>query len=136
MYRDLSTASTNGADIRQLELNLVQLGFDPDHKIVIDEKFDAATKAAVTAWENSLGLIGDGQITKGELVFIPGRLLVDTVSATVGSSVNAGSPLVVGRQAERKYSYRAWPGPPSTGRRLPVARSPPAPSCSGATACP
>ena len=39
-YRDLSTASTNGADIRQLELNLVHLGFDPDHKIVIDEKYD------------------------------------------------------------------------------------------------
>ncbi|MGZ4722835.1 MAG: hypothetical protein ACXV8L_01335, partial [Ilumatobacteraceae bacterium] len=56
-----------------------------------------------TAFENSLGLTGDGKITKGELVFIPGRLLVDTVSASVGSSVNAGSPLAVGRQAERKY---------------------------------
>jgi peptidoglycan hydrolase-like protein with peptidoglycan-binding domain len=102
-YRDLSTSSTAGADIRQLELNLVQLGFDPDHKVVIDEKYDSATKAAVTAWEDSLGLTGDGKITKGELVFIPGRLLVDTVSATVGGSVNAGSPLAVGRQAERKY---------------------------------
>jgi peptidoglycan hydrolase-like protein with peptidoglycan-binding domain len=102
-YRDLSTTSTAGADIRQLELNLVQLGFDPDHKIVIDEKYDTATKNAVTAWENSLGLTSDGKITKGELVFIPGRLLVDTVSATVGGAVNAGSPLVVGRQAERKY---------------------------------
>jgi len=102
-YRDLSTSSTAGADIRQLEMNLVQLGFDPDHKIVIDEKYDSATKAAVTAWENSLGLTGDGKITKGEIVFIPGRLLVDTVSATVGGSVGAGSPLVVGRQAERKY---------------------------------
>ena len=57
----------------------------------------------MTAWEDSLGLTGDGKITKGELVFIPGRLLVDTVSATVGGSVNAGSALVVGRQAERKY---------------------------------
>jgi peptidoglycan hydrolase-like protein with peptidoglycan-binding domain len=102
-YRDLSTSSTNGADIRQVEMNLVQLGVDPNHKIVIDEKFDSATKAAVTAWEDSLGLTGDGKITKGEVVFIPGRLLVDTVSAAIGSSVNAGSPLVVGRQAERKY---------------------------------
>ncbi|MEP7113110.1 MAG: peptidoglycan-binding domain-containing protein [Ilumatobacteraceae bacterium] len=102
-YRDLSTSATDGADIRQLEMNLVQLGFDPDHKIVIDESYDAATKAAVTSWEDSLGLTGDGKITKGELVFIPGRLLVDTVSATVGGSVSAGSALVVGRQAERKY---------------------------------
>ena len=66
---------------------------------MIDEKYDTATKDAVTAWENSRGVTGDGQITKGELVFIPGRLLVDTVSATVGGSVNAGSALVVGRQA-------------------------------------
>ena len=51
-YRDLSTASSNGADIRQLELNLVQLGFDPDYKIVIDEKYDTATKD-VTAWETA-----------------------------------------------------------------------------------
>jgi peptidoglycan hydrolase-like protein with peptidoglycan-binding domain len=102
-YRDLSTASTDGADIRQLELNLVQLGFDPEHKIVIDENYDSATKSAVTAWEDSLGLTDDGEITQGELVFIPGRLLVDTVSATVGGSVSAGSALVVGRQAERKY---------------------------------
>jgi len=102
-YRDLSTSSTDGADIRQLELNLVQLGFDPEHQITIDETYDSATKAAVTAWEDSLGLTGDGKITKSELVFIPGRLLVDSVSATVGASVNAGSALMVGRQAERKY---------------------------------
>ena len=30
-YRDLSTESADGADVRQLELNLVQLGFDTDH---------------------------------------------------------------------------------------------------------
>ncbi len=102
-YRDLSTSSGDGADVRQLELNLVQLGFDPDHNVVIDESYDSATKAAVTAWEDSLGMTGDGKVTQGELVFVPGRLLVDTVSATVGGSVDAGSPLVVGRQAERKY---------------------------------
>ncbi|MGZ4767347.1 MAG: peptidoglycan-binding protein [Ilumatobacteraceae bacterium] len=106
-YRDLSTSSSDGADVRQLESNLVQLGFDTDHAIVIDEKFDSATKAAVTAWENSLGLDGDGKISAGELVFVPGRLLVDTVSATVGGSVQSGTALVVGRQAERKYLISA-----------------------------
>jgi peptidoglycan hydrolase-like protein with peptidoglycan-binding domain len=109
-YRDLSTSSSDGADIRQLEANLVQLGFDTDHEIVIDEEFDSATKAAVTAWEDSLGLDGDGEIVAGELVFIPGRLLVDTVSATVGGSVESGAALVVGREAERKYLVTALSG--------------------------
>ncbi len=102
-YRNLSTASTAGTDVRQLELNLVQLGFDPNHKIVIDTKFDAATAAAVTLFENSIGLKGDGAITQGEIVFVPGRLLVDTLSTTIGSSVSAGSPLLVGRQTERSF---------------------------------
>jgi hypothetical protein len=102
-YRDLSTSSTDGPDVRELELNLVQLGFDTDHAIVVDNEFDAGTKAAVTAFEDSIGLTGDGKITRGELVFMPGRLLVDTVSASVGGSVSAGSALIVGRQAERKY---------------------------------
>ncbi len=109
-YRDLSTSSSDGADIRQLESNLVQLGFDTDHTIVIDEEFDSATKAAVTAWEDSIGLDGDGKISAGELVFVPGRLLVDTVSATVGGSVQSGTALVVGRQAERKYLVSAAGG--------------------------
>jgi peptidoglycan hydrolase-like protein with peptidoglycan-binding domain len=109
-YRDLSTSSSDGADIRQLEANLVQLGFDTDHEIVIDEEFDSATKAAVTAWEDSLGLDGDGEIVAGELVFVPGRLLVDTVSATVGGSVESGAALVVGREAERKYLVTALSG--------------------------
>lgn len=102
-YRDLSTSSSDGPDVRELELNLVQLGFDTDHAIVIDNHYDKATKAAVTVFEDNIGLTGDGKITKGELLFVPGRLLVDTVSASVGGAVSAGSPLIVGRQAERKY---------------------------------
>ena len=59
-YRDLSTSSTDGIDIRQLETNLVLLGFDPDGEVAIDEEYDSATAAAVTLWEDSLGLDGDG----------------------------------------------------------------------------
>jgi Putative peptidoglycan binding domain len=102
-YRNLSIASTSGTDVRQLELNLVNLGFDPKHKIVIDTKFDSATAAAVTLFENSIGLKGDGAMTQGEIVFVPGRLLVDTLSTTIGSSVAAGSPILVGRQTERSF---------------------------------
>lgn len=102
-YRDLSTSSSNGADVRELEQNLVLLGFDPDHEITIDEDYDAATKAAVTLWEDSLGLDGDGTVPQSQIVYVPGQLLVDTVSATVGGAAKSGSTLLTGRQAERKY---------------------------------
>jgi hypothetical protein len=106
-YRDLSKGVTAGIDVRELETNLVMLGFDPKGAIKIDETYDSATAAAVTLWENSLGLTGNGKVTKGEIVFVPGELLVDTASVTVGASVNAGSPLVSGRQTARSFLVTA-----------------------------
>ena len=88
-YRDLSKGVTTGIDVRQLKANLVMLGFDPNGTMAIDETYDTATATAVTAWEDSLGLTGDGKVTKGEIVFVPGELLVDTLSASVGSGVGA-----------------------------------------------
>jgi hypothetical protein len=114
-YRDLTTASSDGADIRELEQNLVLLGFDPDHKITIDESYDAATKAAVTLWEDSLGLDGDGKVPQSQVVYIPGKLLVDTVAAAVGGSAKSGSTLLTGRQEERKYLVSSTVGQGSAG---------------------
>ncbi len=106
-YRDLSEDSTDGIDIRQLEANLVHLGFDPDGAISIDEEFDSATADAVTLWEDSLGLEGDGEVTEGQIVFVPGHLLVDTSSVSVGGAVASGGALFVGRQTERSYLVAA-----------------------------
>lgn len=106
-YRDLSTSSADGIDVRQLESNLVLLGFDPDGAISIDEVFDSATKAAVTLWENSIGLEGDGEVTQGQIVFVPGHLLVDTASVSVGGAVGSGGSLFVGRETERSYLVSA-----------------------------
>ncbi|MEI8240167.1 MAG: peptidoglycan-binding domain-containing protein [Actinomycetota bacterium] len=106
-YRDLSTGVASGVDVRQLEQNLVLLGYDPTGAITIDNNYDAATAAAVTLWENSLGLTGDGKVTKGEIVFVPGELLVDSASVSVGGAVAAGSPLVLGRQTARSFLVSA-----------------------------
>jgi peptidoglycan hydrolase-like protein with peptidoglycan-binding domain len=102
-YRDLSKGVGAGIDVRQLESNLVMLGFDPDSAITIDEVYDSATAAAVTRWEDSIGLTGDGKVTKGEVVFLSGNVLTDAASTTVGAGVNAGSPLVQGRQTNRSF---------------------------------
>ncbi len=106
-YRDLSTSSTAGNDVRQLETNLVALGFDPNGKIHIDDVYDASTAAAVTLWEDSLGLTGDGKVPQSQIVYIPGQVLVDTVSATVGGAAQLGSALLTGRLAERKFLVAA-----------------------------
>jgi peptidoglycan hydrolase-like protein with peptidoglycan-binding domain len=101
-YRDLEKGVTDGVDVRELEQNLVQLGFDPDGDITIDEHYDAATAAAVTRWEASIGLTGDGEVPRGQIVYVPGKLLVDGVSIGVGGATGAGSALLTGRQTERQ----------------------------------
>jgi peptidoglycan hydrolase-like protein with peptidoglycan-binding domain len=106
-YRDLSTDSTDGIDIRQLESNLVLLGFDPDGAITIDDTYDDATADAVTLWENSIGLEGDGEVPEGQVVSIPGHLLVDSMSVSVGGSVSSGGALFVARQTERSFLVAA-----------------------------
>lgn len=106
-YRDLSTSSSDGVDVYQLERNLVALGYDPDGDITIDETYDKATAAAVKRWEVALGLDDDGKVPQSRVVYVPGSLLVDQVTATVGSGVSSGGSLVSGRQTARRFPVPA-----------------------------
>ncbi len=109
-YRDLSTSSSDGIDVRQLETNLVELGFDPDGAVTIDQTYDAATKAAVNRWKASLGVTADGKVAQGLVTYVPGELQVDTVSAQVGSGVSAGGALVTARMTKRLVPVTAAAG--------------------------
>src|SRR5207244_7094528 len=55
MYRNLAPGVSDGADILELEYNLVALGFGAGD-LAVDGHFDAATGAAVRRWRASLGL--------------------------------------------------------------------------------
>jgi peptidoglycan hydrolase-like protein with peptidoglycan-binding domain len=94
MYRALSTNSSDGDDVRQLEQNLVALGYDSDGKIVVDETYDSRTADAVKAWEEDLGITADGTVDQSEVVFLPGESVVSDATAGVGESANSGSSLI------------------------------------------
>ena len=79
----------------------------PDGDITIDETYDKATAAAVKRWEVALGLDDDGKVPQSRVVFVPGSLLVDQVTATVGSGVSSGGSLVSGRQTARRFPVPA-----------------------------
>jgi Putative peptidoglycan binding domain len=81
------------ADVRQLEENLVALGYGED--LDVDETFTADTAAAVEAWETDLGRAApDGTVTIGDVVFLtaPGDVLGH--EATVGDIIEAGTPVL------------------------------------------
>jgi peptidoglycan hydrolase-like protein with peptidoglycan-binding domain len=107
MYRDLSTESANGPDVRQLELNLVTLGYDPDRDITIDGEFDEATEAAVERWQDDLGVEETGTVSKGSVVFQPaGARRVGTISVQLGATARPGQAVMQTTSLERAVTVR------------------------------
>lgn len=102
-WRDLTSDSSDGVDVFQLEQNLSLLGYDPDGELVIDETYDDATEAAVERWETALGLDTSGEVPEARVVFVPGELSVDDVSVDVGGAASAGGSLVTARQTRRAF---------------------------------
>jgi peptidoglycan hydrolase-like protein with peptidoglycan-binding domain len=84
LWRALREGVDDGADVKQLELNLRALGYDDDHEMTIDRHFDWATTAAVEAWQEAAGLDATGVVPLGQIVFQPGERRVGSVSASIG----------------------------------------------------
>jgi hypothetical protein len=94
MYRALSAGVADGSDIRQLERNLVALGYDPYDALDVDSTWDSATTAAVLRWEKARGATRDGVVEQGDVVFSDGPARVGAHEADVGDPVSAHAPVL------------------------------------------
>ena len=94
-YRDLNGSDTPGADIGQLNRNLVRLGFDPNG-IVIDDQWQPATTAGVELFQESLGQAQTGELSLGQVVFLPGEQVISALDGTVGSTGGGGGGSATG----------------------------------------
>jgi hypothetical protein len=90
-YRDLAVGVEEGRDVRQLERNLVALGFDPG---TVDELFTDTTAAAVSDWQESAGLEQTGSVELGRVAFLPGARRIGEHRTEVGSVLGAGSEVL------------------------------------------
>jgi hypothetical protein len=93
-YRALAAGVSRGADVLQLNRDLVALGFDPN-PIAIDDEWQTATTVGVERLQRSLGETETGALAFGRVVFLPGTQLVSTVDAALGgggSGSGTGSP--------------------------------------------
>jgi hypothetical protein len=88
-YRDLDSSDSDGSDILELNRNLVKLGFDAGG-IVTDDEWQAATTEGVDLLQESLGETQTGDLTLGQVVFLPGDQLVSNVETTLGSDGSGG----------------------------------------------
>jgi peptidoglycan hydrolase-like protein with peptidoglycan-binding domain len=101
-WRALSAGVDDGPDVRQLEQNLVALGYDPDRAITVDHHFTWATRAAVRRWQEAHGLEETGTFGPGDAVWQPGPVRVGQLEAAVGDSARPGSPLLEVTGTERQ----------------------------------
>jgi peptidoglycan hydrolase-like protein with peptidoglycan-binding domain len=84
-YRRMARGMDDGPDVAQLEANLKELGYADGLIDTPDNRFDAATEAAVKRWEKALGVTQNGVTELGEVVFRPGEQRVGTHELTIGA---------------------------------------------------
>ena len=95
MYRSLSEGVADGSDIRELNADLVALGYDPYGEITVDDHFSSGTADGVDRWEAAHDLTQDGQVQLGRIVFLPGSRRVASVNVSVGQTLPSGAAAAV-----------------------------------------
>jgi Putative peptidoglycan binding domain len=94
MWRRLDASSEGGKDIRELERNLVALGYDPDRDIAIDDEWDWATTVAIKRWQKDKGWPKTGSVELGQVAFLPGPRRIGQLKTTRGALLQPGAEAV------------------------------------------
>ena len=102
-WRTLDADASNGVDIRQLEENLLLLGYTRKGD-VIDRHWDSDTTAAVKRWQRDAGLEVDGTVELGEVIFLPEAIRITEVQAKLGSGVGPGATIMTATSNRRVVS--------------------------------
>jgi HlyD family secretion protein len=111
-WRDIGPGMTAGPDVRELDQNLIALGFDPARQIQPGEVFGWATEDAILRWQQARGLPLTGTIPLGEIAFLPGALRV-TSGTAVGTPVSPGTTALSGTSVTPSVSVNLTPGGPT-----------------------
>jgi peptidoglycan hydrolase-like protein with peptidoglycan-binding domain len=83
LYRTLRVGD-QGADVRELEQNLADLGYT---RFAADDAYTAATAEAVRGWQARLGLPQSGAVEPGQAVVTAGPVRIAQQAARVGDVV-------------------------------------------------
>jgi len=89
-WRPLAPGVPDGPDVTELEAGLIAGGDAAGLLATPTAHFSAATAAAVERWQTANGLGASGQVPFGQVVFLPGPVLVGAVNSSVGQSASPG----------------------------------------------
>lgn len=89
-YRDLASGVTDGDDVKELQENLIALGYGKTYNLVADGHFDWYTTDAVQRWQRANALKVDGKVPLGLVVFEPAAIRMASWHAAVGEQAGPG----------------------------------------------
>jgi hypothetical protein len=95
-YRDLHSADV-GNDVRQLNQNLHELGYDAKAGVEIDPgstSFSAGTAQALEALQHDKGIDVTGGLAIGAAVFLPESVRIAKVAGELGRPAQTGAPVL------------------------------------------
>lgn len=102
IYRSLS-AGMSGPDVRELNANLVRLGYATRAELdPASDDFGWATTAALRELQDDLDVDQTGTLDPGEVVFLPGPLRITKVTATLGSAAGPGAVVAQASSTRRQ----------------------------------
>jgi len=101
MYRDLAPGDS-GVDVRQLERNLVALGYGG---FTADNDYTSFTAQAVRAWQADIGVAKTGTVSRGDVVFFPEAGRVGNLNIDIGDPVGPGTPILDLTGSEQVVSF-------------------------------
>jgi peptidoglycan hydrolase-like protein with peptidoglycan-binding domain len=118
-YRALRVGMT-GRDVRQLNRNLHQLGYDVDAHVRIDpadSAFTSKTEQALRVLQRKKGMAVTGGLATGDAVFLPVAVRVAKVSGQVGGSAGPGAPVLAATSDEVQVQVSIDPSQQSEVKR-------------------
>jgi uncharacterized membrane protein YgcG len=101
LYRPLSEG-LKGWDVKELNRNLVDLGYADGGELDSSGYFGSETRFALKDLKRDLGLARAGSLDPDQAVVLPGPLRISSVSATLGTAAQPGTPIAEATSTARR----------------------------------
>jgi hypothetical protein len=108
LYRRLSEGM-KGWDVKELNRNLVDLGYADGAEVDPSGYFGSATRYALKDLKGDLGLNPTGVLAPDQTVVLPGPLRISSLSATLGTPVTPGAAVAGATSTARRVEVNLDP---------------------------
>jgi peptidoglycan hydrolase-like protein with peptidoglycan-binding domain len=100
-WRAFTAGMADGPDVTELQANLIALGFAAGLLQAPTGHFDLLTEYAVERWQTANGYQPTGEISFGQVVFLPSAILAGSLAVAPGESASPGQAPYLATSGQR-----------------------------------